>query len=119
MLHVISTAAMLAIFVGLWIRTRNRRMHKRLMIGAFITDLLLAAYIELTTQAVEQVAREMSPLMLFHVIVSVGFIVLYFVMFALGRRLDAGREEARSAHRNIGMLFLLLRLANYVTSYFV
>jgi len=119
MLHVISTAAVLAIFAGLWFRTRDRRTHKRLMIGAFITDLLTAAYIEITTHVVEQVAREMSSLMLFHVVVSVGFIVLYFVMFALGRRLDAGREEARSAHRNIGILFLLLRLANYVTSYFV
>ncbi len=119
MLHVFSTVVVLAIFAGLWYRKRDRRMHKRLMIGAFVVDLALVLYIEVTAQAVEQVGGDMSPLLLFHVIVSTGAFLLYFVMFALGRRLDAGREEARAAHRNVGILFLLLRLTNYVTSYFV
>jgi len=119
MLHAISTVAVLVIFAGLWFRKRDRRLHKRLMLSAFAIDVGLVLYIELTARAVEQVDRDMGGLLAFHVAVSVGAVLLYLVMFALGWRLDRGHEGARAWHRNCGVAFVALRLTNYVTSYVV
>ncbi len=134
MLHAISTLVLLMLAVGIYFR-RRREIHMKLMTSAFAIDLALVLYIELTRHAVETVATQTKPLLWFHATVSTSVLVLYVVMFALGRRLAAAPaanavtsagpiatghlSQTRNLHRNLGMAFCALRVLNYVTAFMV
>jgi uncharacterized membrane protein YozB (DUF420 family) len=118
-LHVASTAVLVLICAGLWVRKRNRQLHLKLMITAFASDVLLVLYIELTRHAVEEVAAQIRPMIWFHAGVSLAVLVCYVLMILLGRPMLAGRYETRTLHRTVGVAFVVLRSLNYVTSYMV
>lgn len=119
MLHAISTLVIVLLIAGIWIRSRNRAWHWRLMIAAFVIDVGLVLYIEFTRHAVETVVSEVSPFIWFHATVSTAVILLYLVMFALGRKLVVGQQQLRLTHRNVAIMFCACRGVNYVTSYWV
>jgi len=119
MLHAASTGVLLLIAAGLWYRKRNPRRHLRLMISALIADVCLVLYIEASRHAVEKVATHLRPLLWFHAGVSIGVLICYGLMIALGRPMLAGRYETRALHRGVGAAFVTLRVLNYITSYMV
>ena len=120
MSYAISTLALIFIFVGLWsLHSRNRVRHAVCMGIAFVLDLGLVLYIELSRHAVDRVAHSTSPLLWFHVAISTAALVLYLVQGFLGYRLYRGNAVARPIHRWCGIAFLVLRLGNYVTSFLV
>lgn len=119
MLHVLSTIVILVLATGIWMRKRSVTWHWRLMIAAFILDIGLVLYIEITRHAIETVAGEISPLIWFHAAVSTAVLVLYFVMFALGRKIIVSGNRFRLTHRNVALAFCACRGINYVTSYWV
>jgi hypothetical protein len=118
MLHILSTGVMAILAAGMYFRGRRPSIHWKLMVTAFVIDVGLVLYIELTRKAIEQIPQARG-LLLFHIAVSLSVIVCYLVMFALGRRLLGGRLDTRIAHRNVGFTFLTLRSLNYVTSFLV
>ena len=118
MLHIISTVVIVILITGLFLRKR-RDIHPKLMFTAFVIDLVTVLYIEFTAGAVERVASELGALLIFHAAVSLTVLVLYVWMIVLGRRLLAGREDARSLHFKLAIAFCVLRSVNYVTSYLV
>src|SRR4051812_28984319 len=118
MLHIISSLVVLLVALGLCFR-RRPSWHLKFMVGAFLLDVALVLYIELTRQAVETVAARVRPLLWFHAAVSLGVLVCYVVMIVLGRRLLNGRKASRGTHRNLGIAFCVLRGLNYVTSFMV
>jgi hypothetical protein len=118
MLHAISTGVMVILFAGLYFRRKRPALHWKLMVTAFTIDLSLVLYIELTRHAIEGLPHA-SPLLLFHVSVSVAALVGYLIMFVLGSRLLRGRANVRIAHRNVGLTFMTLRSLNFVTSFLV
>jgi uncharacterized membrane protein YozB (DUF420 family) len=117
MLHLASTLVLLLIAAGLWARKVNPRWHRGFMVSAFVTDLLLVLYIEITRHAVEKVAARVQPILWFHSAVSVAVLCCYVAMIRLGRPMLAGNFENRATHRKLGMVFVVLRTVNYVTSY--
>jgi MFS-type transporter involved in bile tolerance (Atg22 family) len=119
MLHLASSFVVLLLAVGLWFRHRRPQLHLRLMISAFVVDLLLVLYIEISRHAVEKVVSRVSPVLWFHAAVSVGVLLCYVVMILLGRCVLAGQEGFRKRHFAVGMTFVALRSLNYVTSYMV
>lgn len=119
MLHLASTGVLILIAAGLWFRKRNSQIHQRLMIAAFISDVLLVLYIEMTRHAVEKVASHIRPLIWFHAGVSLGVLICYVLMIWLGRPMIAGKYETRTLHRSVGIAFVVLRGLNYVTSFMV
>lgn len=119
MLHAISTVVVVLLLAGIWLRKRNNWWHWRLMITAFVIDIALLLYIEFTLHAVETVVAEVNPLIWFHATVSTAVIVMYLVMFALGRKLIVGQNRLRLTHRNVAIAFCACRGINYVTSYWV
>jgi hypothetical protein len=119
MLHVLSTLVLVIVAVGFWLRKRRNAVHIRLMISAFLIDLFMVLYIEISRHAVEKVVASTRPLVWFHAAVSVMVLVCYVAMIQLGRSLLAGHQTARKWHRLLGMTFLVLRGLNYVTSYLV
>lgn len=122
MLIVISTLVLGLILLGFSFR-RTPKVHIPCMLTAFALDLGLVLYIEFSRQAVERVSQEIQHpshwLLLFHVLVSVTVLVLYVVMLRLGLKLFKGEESQRHLHRRLGFCFLVCRLSNYVTSFWV
>ncbi len=119
MLHLASSLVVVVVALGLWYRHRRPQLHLRLMISAFVIDLLLVLYIEISRHAVEKVASRVSPLLWFHAGVSVGVLLCYVAMILLGRGVLAGQATSRKWHFGVGMTFVALRSLNYVTSYMV
>lgn len=119
MLHIASTAVLALILCGLWFRKRNPQIHLRLMVSAFIADVLLVLYIEFTRHAVETVAAKVRPMIWFHAGVSLAVLFCYVAMILLGRPMLTGRYETRKLHFAVGIAFVVLRSLNYVTSYLV
>lgn len=119
MLHAASTAVLALIACGLWYRKRDRVWHLRLMVTAFVADVLLVLYIEMTRHAVETVAAKVRPMIWFHAGVSLAVLLCYVAMILLGRPMLAGRYETRKLHFAVGIAFVVLRSLNYVTSYMV
>ena len=123
-LHAISAAILLLLGIGLWFR-HNRNVHPKIMFTAFVADLLLLIYIELTLQAVEKVvgvvkvADDVGIILWVHVAVSAAVMGLYVAMIVLGRKLLAGNTAVRTTHRNLAIIFVVMRLANFVTSFMV
>jgi len=134
MLHVISTLILFILAAGIYFR-RRPEIHLKLMTGAFVIDLALVLYIELTRQAVKSVVTQVKPLTWFHAAISLSVVVLYVVQLVLGRRLLAARSASlatstgpistgdsahtRNLHRNLGMTFCVLRVLNYVTAFMI
>lgn len=119
MLHLASSLVVALLAAGLWFRHRRPQLHLRLMISAFVVDLLLVLYIEISRHAVEKVVARVSPLLWFHAGVSVGVLLCYVAMILLGRGVLAGQGDARKWHFAVGMTFVALRSLNYLTSYMV
>ncbi|HEX8913086.1 MAG TPA: hypothetical protein VF796_12050 [Humisphaera sp.] len=115
MLHLISTIVILLVAAGLYFR-RDRRVHVPLMVTAFLTDLGLVLYIELSRGAVAKVATGSRWLLWVHAAISLGVLACYVAMFVLGRRVNGGAHASRRAHRNVGMTFVALRGLNYATA---
>jgi len=119
MLHGISTLVLVLIAAGLWFRSRRRAVHLGFMISAFVVDLSLVLYIELTRHAVEKVAAHVHLLLWFHAGVSLVVLLCYAAMVTLGWRMVNGRTELRHLHRTLGITFVVFRSLNYITSFLV
>jgi hypothetical protein len=118
MLHALSTVVLLLIAAGVYYR-KHTRIHLRLMLAAFIIDLSLVVYIEVTRHAVEKVAHHTGLLLWFHVVVSVAVLIAYVAQIQLGRRILNGFVASRGLHIKIGLTFCTLRLLNYITSFII
>lgn len=118
-LHAISTVIVVLIAIGLYFRNRRPGLHWRIMVTAFVMDISLVLVIELSRGAIEQAMEVREALLGFHIAVSVGVVVMYIVMFVIGRQLLLGAEHRRSLHRNAGIVFIVLRSLNYITSFMV
>ncbi|MHC4697757.1 MAG: hypothetical protein ACYTFA_13570 [Planctomycetota bacterium] len=108
------------IFVVLVIGVLNRgrkRVHIPLMVIAFVADMAMVLYIELTRQAIETAATQMTPLMGVHVLLSVIVIGLYVGQIVTGVKKARGRPHAW--HGKAGIGFLLCRFGNLITSLMV
>jgi hypothetical protein len=119
MLHLISTLVLVIVAVGFWLRRRRNAIHIRLMISAFLIDLCLLVYIEYSRQAVQKVVASTRPVVWFHATVSVVVLLCYVSMIHLGRGVLAGNPTARKRHQRLGIVFVILRSLNYITSYLV
>lgn len=118
MLHIASTIVLLLVATGLILRHRPE-VHPKIMFSAFTMDLLLVLYIEFTRGAIEKVSSEFAGLLWLHAGISTAVLAAYVAMIVLGRRLASGRVTSRATHRNLGIIFCVLRSLNYVTSYMV
>jgi uncharacterized membrane protein YozB (DUF420 family) len=135
MLHVISTLVLFILAAGIYFRRQRPDLHVKAMGTAFVIDIALVLYIELTRQAVESVVTQVKPLTWFHAAISLSVVVLYVVQIVLGRRLLAARAaglatsagsigtgdngNTRNLHRNLGITFCVFRILNYVTAFMI
>ncbi len=96
------------------------------MITAFTLDLSLVLSIEIRRQAIERVLVNHSSFVWFHVSVSILVLVLYIVLAWSGSKMskikspeELNKSLVRNIHRVASIIFVLLRLTNYVTSFYM
>ena len=111
-------------------RRREPAIHMKVMTSCFVIDLLNVILVEVTARvtneesqgAVEQGVRSFwnDPVSLlnFHILVSVISIVCYIIAIRTGRRLFR-TGEGRGTHRKNALVFIIARLASFVTSIMV
>ena len=116
MFHAASTFVLCVLVAGILLR-RRRRIHIPIMIAAFALDLLTVLAIEWRRHAIAKVTSSATPLLLFHVTVSVLALVFYGIMFVLGERVRKGSDHLRPWHRRSAWVFSACRATNYVTSW--
>lgn len=121
-LKAISIFVFLILLVGYAYR-RRRKIHVPLMLSAFAIDMGLVAYIELNRSAIKTAQSIITPdagpgpLMTVHIIMSVIVVLLYFWQIYTG--IGKLRGKRNPSHPYTGIVFLLLRFGNLVTSFIV
>ncbi len=118
MVNLISSLVLITLLGGFLMR-RHRKFHVPLMIIAFVADLSLVMYVELQLHAVERVLAGVSPLILFHALISTGVLLLYVTMAVLGVKLLKNPLKVRVWHSWCAVAFVTFRLLNYGTSWLV
>lgn len=121
--HIVSIFVCILIGWGLY-RRHDRVAHRKIMVGAFVIDLGLVLWIEVSRHAVEQsfamgAYKPPGPLLSFHIVVSILALILYIVQIFIGSRFFAGHAEMRVKHRVCGITFVILRLTNLMTSFLI
>jgi hypothetical protein len=118
MLHLLS-AFVLCLVIGGVMTRKTPAFHLRFMVSAFLLDLALVIYIEVTRHAVEKVATQTGLLLWFHAAVSLLVLAAYVGQIGLARRMLAGFVASRRIHITLGITFCALRLLNYITSFMI
>lgn len=117
-----STFILVLISVGIYFR-KNSKIHIPIMVSAFILDLSLVLVIEIMRHAVEDVVENVitktDPFVLFHATISLFVLVFYVILAMTGFRITKNRKNALAFHRIAAIMFVILRLANYITSFSV
>jgi uncharacterized membrane protein YozB (DUF420 family) len=114
-----STLIVALMIFGALLARKNRKAHVRVMSFAMAWDIILILQIELTRYAVEKAISvgNNSIMLNIHVTLAISTVILYGVMIALGRKVLSGNNHFLAAHRNFGVLTLVLRILTYITSY--
>lgn len=116
LLKCISIGVCVLLIVG-YLNRRRKRVHIPLMATAFVIDMSIVLYIELSRGAIETAKAKMSTLMVVHICLSVTVILLYFGQIATGIRKARGGVSAW--HGRAGLWLIAARLGNLVTSFIV
>ncbi|HEY9686852.1 MAG TPA: hypothetical protein V6C52_07765 [Coleofasciculaceae cyanobacterium] len=120
---MISTLVLIIIVVGLKYR-RRPKIHVPCMSLAFALDVALLLYVEWSAHAINTFAKEFTQpthggLLFFHVAVSLLMVILYIALILSGKQMLNGDRTRLTLHRNMAGIFLICRLANYITSFMV
>ena len=97
---------------------KNRYKHVKIMKFAIIWDLILIVQIELSRSAIAKASKAMTnPMILnIHVSLAIATVLLYGLVFYMGRKLLHGDESKRKVHRALGTFALTTRMATLITS---
>jgi len=116
--HILSTLVLLLIVWGI-MRRKQPKKHLWIMITAFAVDVALVVYIEISLHAVGTVFSGPELLLWFHILVSVLVLAAYIFQLQIGWKLIRGIATSRLTHIWVGVAFCVLRLTNYVTSFYI
>ncbi|MFQ5495188.1 MAG: DUF420 domain-containing protein [Phycisphaerae bacterium] len=116
-LKLISAFVCFLLVLGL-VNRRRKRVHMALMTGAIAIDVSMVLYLEIARHVVESIpTRDMTPLLLGHVILSTVVLILYGIQVVSGVRNARGRISR--LHPQMAVWTLVLRFGNLVTSWLV
>lgn len=91
------------------------------MLTAFVLDVLLVLVIEIKRKAIETVVdnaiHEPSAFVIFHATISLLVLVLYTAQTISGTKIAKGKVHLIPLHKKMSVVFIILRLINYVTSF--
>lgn len=114
----ISFLVLLVLVVGLALR-RDRSKHPPIMVGAFVADLALVLYLELTRGAIDRASQLASQILTVHVAFAVTTLVANIALLVTGYRIYSGKAAGRTTHRRLAWLFMICRVATFLTAFLI
>lgn len=114
----VSFVVLILLMIGLALR-RDRGKHPKIMATAFVLDVSLVLYLELTRGAIDRASQLASQLLTVHVAFAVSALVLNIALVVSGYRLYSGRPASRTMHRRLAGLFMLCRVATLLTAFLI
>ncbi len=122
MLILVSSFVVCLITIGILFH-RKLEVHIPIMLSAFVIDVALVLIIELQRHAVETVIDEVaapspSAFVIFHACVSLLVILFYIALGITGGKTIIDRSNLPK-HKVLAVIFIILRLTNYVTSFWM
>ncbi|MCA9430106.1 MAG: hypothetical protein KC940_06345 [Candidatus Omnitrophica bacterium] len=117
-LKLISIGIVVLLFYGLSQRFRPK-IHIPVMLSAFVLDVSLVLYIELTRDATGQAMgwSHLPGIMKIHIFLSTMTVVMYLVQIVSG--FIRFRKGGMPYHKHTGILFMIFRLGNLITSFLI
>lgn len=117
-LKLISIAVVALLVYGILQRSRPK-IHIPVMLTAFVVDVALVLYIELTRDATGQALGwgDLPAMMQVHIFLSTMTVVLYLVQIVSG--VIRYRGGAAPYHLYTGIAFMVFRLGNLLTSFLI
>lgn len=117
-LKILSAFVCVLVVLGVFNR-RRRKIHIPMMLSALTIDLGIVLYLELKRGVVESIpGREPSPLLYFHIALSVVVLMLYSFQVYTGIKKKL-KGLPCPAHKKAAVMFVTARLGNFVTSILV
>ncbi len=95
------------------------KIHIPIMLSAFVLDVGLVLYIELTREATSQALGwgDLPAIMQIHIILSMMTLVMYLVQIVSG--FIRWKKGGMRYHKHTGILFMAFRLGNLITSFMI
>ena len=115
-IELISCGICALLVIGV-LNRRRKRVHIPLMVTAFVSDVAMLLYIEISRNAIETARTSMGPLMGVHIALSVAVLVLYVGQIVTG--IKKARGKSRPWHGKAGIALLLCRFGTLITSFMV
>jgi len=117
-LKIISIGIVILLFYGLTQRFRPR-IHIPVMLSAFVLDVGLVLYIELSRDATGTAMGwdDLPGIMQIHIFLSTMTVVMYLVQIVSG--FIRYRKGGMPYHKHTGILFMVFRLGNLLTSFMI
>jgi len=123
----INTLVLFVLAYGLKMR-RRPEIHMKVMITCFVVDVINVGLVEIgarvgdgdgaVAQGIDSFSSNLFSVLNFHILVSVLCLVCYGIAVYTGRRLHR-TGDGRSGHRKNAVVFLVVRLASWITSFMV
>lgn len=115
-LELLSMLAFVLLLIG-YVNRRRTRVHIPIMVTAFMIDMAIVVFIELSRGAIDRAQTKMGALMLVHIGFSIVTIVLYITQIVTGVR--RVRRVGGGGHGRSGIALLACRFGNLVTALLV
>lgn len=115
---LVSFFVLVVIATGLSQR-RDRTRHIPLMALAFVVDLGLVLYLELTRSAVARASELASQMLSIHVGFAITTLVLNIALIASGVAIAKGKPGLRKWHKRLAALFLFCRISTFLTAFWI
>ena len=116
-INSISSGVFVLLIIGV-LNRRRVRVHVPIMVSAITIDVGLVLYLELARGVIESIpGREKSPLLMFHILLSVTVLVLYGIQIVTGIKKARGKPNA--THGKVMIWLLVIRFGNLITSFLV
>lgn len=115
-LEITSIFVCVLLVVG-YLNRRQKKIHIPMMVSAFVIDMTIVLIIEFSRGAIDAAKSKMGPLMIVHICISVTVILLYITQIVSG--IKKARGKPCGWHGHTGLMLLITRLGNLVTSFMV
>ncbi len=114
----VSAFVLLLLVSGLALR-RDRTKHPYLMGTAFLIDVGLVVYLQVTRSAVQRAVGFQSQILTFHVGVAVSALLLNLCLVVSGILIWKGSSNLRKRHRYLAIFFMVCRVLTLITAFFI
>lgn len=114
----VSFLGLMLLVLGLALR-RDRTKHPPIMVTAFVLDLVLVLYLELTRGAIDRATQLVSQLLTVHVSFAVSALVLNIALLVTGYRIYTGKAAGFTTHRRLACAFMACRVATFLTAFVI